>query len=235
MALGEKTPELLANLESLAKNLPETWTAYGPDDAVELEKNLKAIAATLGLGLASLGFGAKPEAKQTPSASHIELKTDTLHPEMHAIAFLESSYGKNQNHAPHALGDWHTAKGPLGFKPSSAYEEFSKSKHLQALHPDIQTKEQFAERLKEPDFYNLVAASHWSRLKRHTGSATGAALAWRYGRAGHDNMSEEGRKTDSYAQRYQKLQETKPWATKLTDTSKKLTEPVAKSLLYKAM
>jgi hypothetical protein len=196
--------------------LPDS-SDFRPEDVEALEKNWKAALMALGLSMAPAQASeptAKPQQpQQTESVKSQDyaLKPDTLHPEMHAIAFLESSYGGNMNHAPNSLGDWHTAKGPLGFKPSTAYEEFSKSKHLQALYPDVQTKEQFQEHFKKPDFYNLVAASHWSRLKRSTGSPKGAALAWRYGLTGHNNMPEEARNSDNYAQKYQKLSESKPW------------------------
>lgn len=140
----------------------------------------------------------------------------TLHPDMHPIAFLETSYGKNMEHAPHQKGEFDTAYGPLGFKPSTAFDEFSKSKHLTDLYPNLKDQNAFHQEFKtNPQFYNLVAGAHWNRLKKATGSASGAAFAWRWGLGAHNKATPEAVKSDDYVSKYAKLTETQPWLTKL--------------------
>lgn len=140
-------------------------------------------------------------------------KPDTLHPEMHGIAFLESSYGQNMKHAAHAKGDFDTAYGPLGFKPSTAYDEFYKNKHLTKIYPDFADKEKFTNEFKtNPDFYNLVAGTHWNRLKKNTGSPKGTAFAWRWGLKAFKDAKPEVVDADDYVKKYTSASETKPWA-----------------------
>jgi predicted GNAT family acetyltransferase len=140
----------------------------------------------------------------------------TLHPDMHGIAFLESSYGKRMNHAAHSGGEFETAYGPLGFKPSTAFDEFTKAKHLTDIYPHLKDKDKFLEEFKKnPDFYNLVAGTHWNRLKQVTGSVKNASFAWTHGLGAYRKATPAIVDNDEYVNKYSKVSESKPWAAKM--------------------
>lgn len=206
------------------------------DNEDDLKKNLKGALAGAALSVASMVPGkaaaeSKPNLdtafkRATSSLFHKEaepvFKPETLHPEMHAIAHIETSYGKNMKHSSHSGGVFDTAFGPLGFKPSSAHDELSKNKHLSEIYPHLTDKLAFNKEFQSnPDFYNLIAGKHWESLKKKTAKITGkesasnAAYAWRWGA---NKFAEDFKKDpniikkDSYVQKYNSLNEQRPWA-----------------------
>lgn len=189
----------------------------------KLEKGLGGILAAGVLATSPMSnelknaFDRAQTVPEYAAPKKVPFDSETLHPDMHPIAFLETSYGKNMNHAPHAKGDFDTAYGPLGFKPSTGFDEFSKNKHLLELYPHLKEKDSFTKEFKEnPKFYNLVAGTHWNRLKRNTGSNSGAAFAWRWGLGAYNKATPEARENDDYVKKYTTLTTTTPWKKALS-------------------
>jgi hypothetical protein len=165
----------------------------------ELSKNWKA--ALLG---ASLATAAPSPASQEPRK--ISYDPHTLHPELAPIAFIESSNGKNMNHAAHSKGDYHTAMGVVGFKPSTAHEIYLRSSHLQKLYPNLHSATNFMQEMKDnPQFYNHLAGSHWNQLKKLTGSKEKAAFAWRHGQGKAARADDNIVQNDPYVKKYKEL------------------------------
>lgn len=108
-----------------------------------------------------------------------------LHPDLLPILQLESSGGRDVNHKPNPKGEYETAFGPLGLKPSTGWEEYRKSKvavnNVNNVN-NVNSIESFTKLLKsDGNFYNLIANLHFTRLKYRHGSNINASHAWRYG------------------------------------------------------
>lgn len=140
----------------------------------------------------------------------------TLHPDLIPIAHLESSFGKNMKHAAHSKGEYHTAIGALGFKPSTAHEEYLRSKHMQKLFPGHTDQSQFMDEIREnPSFYNSLAALHFNNIKKRLGgSLDRAVFAWRWGQGASERADDKTIQNDGYVKNYKKiaagLNSTKP-------------------------
>jgi 8-oxo-dGTP pyrophosphatase MutT (NUDIX family) len=131
---------------------------------------------------------------------------DGLHNYLIPIAHLESSFGKNMNHIPHAKGEYHTAFGPLGFKPVTAQEEWGKTKKLKELYPGLEDPAAFMAKFKgDWKFYNLLASSHFMRLMHRHGSPEKAAYAWRWGTGAASGADDDKINADNYVMRYRDL------------------------------
>lgn len=132
--------------------------------------------------------------------------TDGLDPDLIPIAHLESSFGKNTKHTPNPKGKYHTAMGALGMKPITGHEEYLKNKVLQDQYPDLKDPAVFMRQLESsPRFYNLVASTHFARLKNLHGSSAKAAYAWRWGHHAAIHASPEQMNNDMYVQKYRHL------------------------------
>lgn len=185
------TLQLLGLQEGSANREPE-----------ELSKGLKhaLIGAVAAAGMAT-GTPAHAEdntPKWTPAGLHEELKP---------IAHLESNDGQRMNHKPNSKGEFHTAVGAVGLKPVTAHEEYSRSKWLQQIHPNLHDQNAFLHALKtNPTFYNHVATAHWQRLKKLMGGdPVKTAYAWRWGQGAAVRDSPQVYQNDPYARAYQKL------------------------------
>lgn len=131
----------------------------------------------------------------------------TLHPDLIPIAHLESSFGKNMKHAAHSKGEYHTAIGALGFKPSTAHEEYLRSKHMQKLFPGHTDQAQFMDEIREnPSFYNSLAALHFNNIKKRLGgSLDRAVFAWRWGQGASERADDKTIQNDGYVKNYKKI------------------------------
>ena len=131
---------------------------------------------------------------------------DGLHSYLVPIAHLESSWGKNMNHAPNSKGEYHTAYGPVGFKPSTAHEEWSKSKKLKETFPGLEDPATFMDKFKNDwKFHNLLASAHFLRLFHRHGSVEKAAYAWRWGSTAASGATDEQINKEPYVMRYRDL------------------------------
>lgn len=173
-----------------------------------LEKNWKAALLAMGMAGAP-SEQSKEQATMTQVAQQpkqIKFDPSTLHNELHPIAHLESSFGKNMNHKVNVKGEMHTAIGPIGFKPITAMEEFNRTKHLKDMFPDVKDENKFLDEFKyNPHFYNLVAGAHWNRLKKLSGTPQKAAFMWRWGVTAGHKATPEQIVSDPYVQKYTAL------------------------------
>lgn len=129
-----------------------------------------------------------------------------LHPDLIPLAHLESSFGQNMEHAKHSKGEYHTAFGPVGMKPSTAHEEWHKSDKLKHLYPGLEDPKHFMDKFKNDwQFHNLLASSHFLRLKHRHGTPEKAAYAWRYGSGAAAGVPEETISKEPYVLRYRDL------------------------------
>jgi len=174
----------------------------------KLKKGLATSMFLTGALAASQGAPQQPKPPQ-PQAQFqapavIQAWTpDGLHPDLHPIAHLESSWGKNISHSTNKKGEFHTAFGALGFKPVTAHEEYLKSNLMQQNYPDLQSVEKFLPTFKQDSkFYNLLASAHWARLKGKHGGPQQAAYAWRWGSGAAHKATPEQIKNDLYVQKY---------------------------------
>jgi hypothetical protein len=182
-----------------------------------LEKGVKhalaagALAATLATTPAQ-SFVREPPAPAAPAPAPVEpVKVGAqwtpvgLDNDLHPIAHLESSFGQNVHHEPHSKGEFHTAVGALGLKPTTAYEEFLHNRSLRQQHPELVTDQNsFLSTLRaNPSFYNTVASSHWNRLKQSLGGHRDrAAYGWRWGKGAALSATDEEVQADPYVQKY---------------------------------
>lgn len=155
-------------------------------DETSLRKGV-GLAALMGSVLLASPMNIKSHPKPTvhsiAEGSGIKAWTpEGLPDEMHPIAHLESSYGKNIQHKTNSAGEYHTAFGALGLKHSTAHEVYRKSSSLQKQFPGLSDPADFMNAVKkDPKVYNKIAAKHFNDLKARHGSLDKAVLAWRYG------------------------------------------------------
>ncbi len=172
----------------------------------ELKKGITGMVAAAGLALAS--GSALPAAAQAPveAATPKPWTSEGLDPEMHPIAHLESSWGKNMRHATHPKGLFHTAFGACGLKPVTAHEQYLRSPGLKKQWPGLDKPEDFTTHfLEDPKLYNATASSHWQWLRSRLGSPTKAAYGWRWGAGAAARTDEQIQKEDPYIQKFSDL------------------------------
>ena len=151
---------------------------------------------------------AKPQSAWTPEG---------LHPDLHPIAHLESSFGKHMVHAPHSKGLYHTAFGAVGLKPVSAHEEWHHSPELQRHYPGLEDQSAFTNKfLNDSRFYNQVASSTWARLKNRFQTPEKTAYAWRWGAGAASRAPDDRVNNDTYVQSYRNR--TQPMAMKYEES-----------------
>ncbi len=170
-------------------------------DWEELEKGLPALflAAAIGAGT--------PQPEQMPPhpASHVQnvWTPAGLHHELHPIAHLESSFGKNTKHFESKKGSWDTAVGAVGLKPMTAHEEYLRRPELRKKFPGLESPVEFEAKFKmHHGLYNAVASEHWKYLRKHAGSPEKAAFAWRFGLGAAQRATPEQIKGAEYVQKY---------------------------------
>lgn len=137
------------------------------------------------------------------------LKRDTLHPDMRAIAQLETAGGILLDHEKHSGGPFHTAYGPLGLKPVTAYEQYLRTPSLRESYPGLEDKDVFLNHFwRNQDLYNKVAGAHWEWLKqRNKGDLARTAFSWRWGLGAANKATREMIQQDDYAQKYLQLRD----------------------------
>lgn len=147
-----------------------------------------------------------PQPNMTPTYNW---SPEGLTPGLRPIAHLESSNGKNLIHAAHSKGDFHTAFGALGLKPVTAHWAYTIDKELQKLYPDMHDKQAFLHRfLRDPQFYNDIASSHWHWLKKQVGGDRAkAAYAWRWGVGAAKRAAADVINSDRYVIKYNQLRD----------------------------
>lgn len=179
--------------------------------------------------IAAAGLATAPAHGAEPANATAKWTPDGLHEDLHPIAHLESSGGKNIKHLPHSKGELHTAVGAVGLKPVTALEEYKKSSWLQKVFPDMHDPQKFVDGMNNnPAFYNGLASAHWQRLKRFFGGDRNkTAYAWRWGIGAAQRDTPEVQSADPYVLAYQKL-----WGKKNANkVAQALTNPLDTSTL----
>lgn len=168
-------------------------------DEDNLEKNLASILASAMIAMAP--GGGTPDAK--PAVVQNVWTPAGLHDELHPIAHLESSFGKNVNHYKSKKGSWDTAVGAVGLKPMTAHEEYLRRPELKKKFPGLESAADFEESFKtNHKLYNAVASEHWKYLRKRAGSAAKAAFAWRFGLGAAQKASDEEINSAEYVKKY---------------------------------
>ncbi len=176
-------------------------------DSLVLEKALwpslltAATLATSPVQVQVPGAEIQPQAQQVQQVEQ-KWTPHGLDRELKPIAHLESGFGRNTNHEPHSGGPYHTAYGALGLKPVTAHETYKHSPRLQKLFPGLDSPEKVIEKMKDPQFYNIVASGHWRYLKRVLGDPLKAAYGWRWGLGAAQHADDYQIKTEPYVQKY---------------------------------
>lgn len=127
--------------------------------------------------------------------------------ELFPIAYQESMFGRYMDHQPHSKGPFDTAFGPLGIKPSTAIEQYRRSKDIQQRYPGLDTNEKFMKEFhSNPDLYRDIANAFWDFLKqRAKGDLGRAAYGWRVGQGAALRHPDERVKNYYYTKAYNKL------------------------------
>lgn len=173
---------------------------------VVLKKGLPGALMAAGLMTAPMNTDVMKQPQPQVQQMAAQWTPDGLDPDLIPIAHLESSFGKNVNHAPNAKGEYHTAYGAVGMKPITAHEEYNKNQVLQKLYPNLKDPADFMKAFKTiPRFYNLLASTHFARMKNLHGSAAMAAYAWRHGHHAAIGATPEQMNSDLYVQKYRHL------------------------------
>lgn len=168
----------------------------------------KTLTSALGLvGAMALSGGPGPTVThEPPEVQAIKWTPAGLHPTLIPIAHLESSFGVNTQHIPSPKGDYDTAFGAVGLKPMTAHEEYLRSPTLQAKYGDLKDPVEFTAKMKsDPQFYNLLATTHFLRLMKQHGTPHKAAFAWRYGTTAASLATPEEIEAAPYVQQYKTL------------------------------
>lgn len=180
----------MTNREKLSFNDLGQWSLdVAPEDSLEKKfKNFATAAALLG-SLSSLSPD-MANRSQSPAPVLEEKQKPDLHPDLHNIAFIESSSGKNLNHPTvnWGLNRGDRAGGQFGMMPITAKETISKNPSLRekyshllnAPHADI-TK--FLN--SDSDASQELASAHFNRLlKIFPSDPLKRAYAWNNGITG---------------------------------------------------
>lgn len=223
LAAGDETPNVVVRRNGMGWDLLdgnhrlEAHRLAGSThiNAVEIlppDPVKKSLAGAMAAGVMALSAGGAMPSKAAPIQTEVPKTAvkpwspEGLHPDMIPIAHLESSFGQNMNHAANPQGAFRTAFGALGFKPSTAHEEYTKSKFMAKKYPGLERPEDFLKTFQgDPKFYNLLASAHFARLKARHGDAAKAAYAWRHGSTACAQASDEQIKNDAYVQRYRDM------------------------------
>lgn len=223
----EPAPKLAAKLlrSELATAAVSGYPPYLEEDMTKsLKHKLWHLAAATALAVTPVSSATHDTANdfvgptQNPAAPPIggePPKPWTPHglpPEMHPIAHMESSFGRNLNHEAHSKGDFHTAYGAVGFKPVTAHFEYKKSPAIQKMFPGLQDEQKFIKAFKKDHhFYNVLAGKHFNWLKTNLGGDVHkAAYGWRWGIGAAQRAADEDIAADGYVRQYQVLANRKP-------------------------
>ena len=143
---------------------------------------------------------------QQPALPKVELRQELRH-----IAEIESSGGKNKNHAQTTVGlnAGQTAAGSTGLMPLTVKETLSKNPTLNKKYGHLAGMEhsKITEALnKDPSMEADIANTHWQRLDHVFGSnQSRKAYAWRNGISAAKSASDEKINSHPYVQKYMKL------------------------------
>lgn len=199
----------------------------GPNDN-ELEKGIGktlvagAITAGLTTNAAIPNVGNLTSLKEPKAAARIE-----LHPELERISQIESSGGKNKNHAKTLVGvnAGDTAAGSTGLMPIMARETISKNPELKHKYSHLASlsNDAFTDHLnKNPSDEADISNHHWARLDKKFGSDSARkAYAWRNGITAANVASNEKIAAHPYVQKFMNMKASHGTTSKQKELSDK--------------
>lgn len=115
-------------------------------------------------------------------AADMNWSPEGLSKELHPIATLESSFGKNTKHEAHSKGPFYSSYGAVGLKGSTAYETYLRSPYLKKRYPGLSDRDLFLGTFTNDfRFYNACSNVHWYWLKGQTKNIEQSVYAWRWG------------------------------------------------------
>jgi hypothetical protein len=154
-----------------------------PELEEPLEKGWKGVVAGAALALAPSALDNAPFKAPGPSQNVQMDVVEPLSEHLKAVSILESSGGKNVNHA-RGKDDYDTAVGAVGLKPKTAHIEWMRDKALQAKYQNLKDPAAFTAAFKTtPGLYNAAANRHWGHLlKFFKGDVKRALYGWRFGK-----------------------------------------------------
>lgn len=129
-----------------------------------------------------------------------------LHEELNGIASIESQLGKYVNHKAHPLGNFHTAFGSLGLKPSTAHWMYMRTPKLQRQFPGLKDEYIFLREFwSNANLYTRCANAHWEFLRTSTPTLVRAVYAWRWGLTASNNTPDAEIAKSTYVNQYVEL------------------------------
>lgn len=153
-----------------------------------------------------LSFFICSSALATPSIKLVE-SIKYSDPELYAIAQIESNGGSNLKHpkVQYGLNKGHTAGGPFGMMPVTAYEAIQRDKalkrdygHLLNLSPDKLTNTLNT----RPRIALTLAQKEYKRRLKVLGNKKKVAYSWLYGVSGTLNTNKLDIDNSSYIKKY---------------------------------
>lgn len=193
-------------------------SATAQDKDLEKGKIANAVvAATVGATSLAPSISSESASASLQSAVIEQVKRDNpsphieLHPELHAISEIESSGGKNKNHALTTVGlnAGHRAAGSTGLMPLTVKETISKSPDLQKKYSHLMTMthDRVTQHLNEnPSAETEIANHHWERITEHfKDNGARRAFAWRNGITAAKRASDSEVMSHPYVQKFLSL------------------------------
>lgn len=133
-----------------------------------------------------------------------------LNPEVRAIAFNESSGGKNIAHKPvtYGLNKGDTAAGATGMMPKTALDAIENNKELMEKYGNLleTSPKKVTKFLNEnPDAVADISNAHWQTIQKAIpDDPERQAYAWRWGITGAKRADEEDIANEPYVQKFMK-------------------------------
>jgi hypothetical protein len=213
----------------------------------KLEKGLKEFAAAAAVGMTafaptemgSASVDPKPQLKTIQEIVASAKPQIDLHPMLEHIAQIESSGGKNKNHAKTTVGlnAGHTAGGSTGLMPIMIRETIEKNKNLKEKYGHLLTAnhDEITRQINEnPEMEHDIANHHWARLDRTFGDDQARkAFAWRNGITAAKQASHDEIEAHPYVRKFQELSTTRSVAalgkSEQTDVKSRIKDAITRS------
>jgi succinate dehydrogenase flavin-adding protein (antitoxin of CptAB toxin-antitoxin module) len=177
-----------------------------------LEKSLSKTSLIAAAALAGM-LSRSPTQLNNQQVTYAPQKVDaqeqvSLHPDLHHIAFIESSSGKNKNHKTvnYGLNRGDKAAGLTGLMPYTVKEIVGKNKDLKSKYGSLLDKEHHEITSYINSNENVdkeLANTHWNRLSRlFPKDELRRVYAWKNGVTGAFQASGDQVKNHPYVKKY---------------------------------
>jgi hypothetical protein len=182
----------------------------------DLEKGVKHLATSALMGMAALAPSPTSaiHMPKAPQAIQQAAPKIALQPDLQHISMIESSGGKNKNHAMTNVGvnKGHTAGGATGLMPITIQEAVRHNPDLQKKYGHLLKMDHHAVTAAingDSQMENDIANHHWDHLgKVFRGNKQKMAYAWRNGIKAASTADETKISTHPYVQKF--IQQSSP-------------------------